>query len=157
MTHFRKFTSPLQVISGAYSYIALIGFVFYTGGFYTDSEYFTWGPPVKFFGQEISSQFNFYGLHILIFFHQIVNNWVNSVVYPWIINNVQDPKNLIMEYSDTVSLFIINLFDIYSQLDVILIVNGFTSQISFVFTICLANMITSTYINRQYLRAKRDL
>ena len=61
-----------------------------------------------------------------------------------------------MEYSTPVSLLIINLFNIYSELDVIFILLGFNSQISFVITIIFANMISSTYINNKYIKVKQE-
>jgi len=156
MSHFRgKVTSPGKIMSVAYVYVLLISIVLYSSGFYKNSSFFAWGPPINFFGQSITSQASFYSLLLLIFFHQIVNNCVNSVVYPWIINSVQDPKNRQMEYSDLTTLFLLNLFDLYSQLDVIFIVMGFMSQISFVCVVSLSNVLTSTYINYQYLKAKK--
>lgn len=154
MSHFRNKTSPLAIISIAYVYVFIVGIVLYVTGYYQNSTFFSWGPPIKFFGQDITDQKNFYMIHVLIFFHQLVNNCVNSIVYAWIINSVQDPKNKKMEYSRITSLIIINAFNVYSELDLVFIIAGFMSQISFVVTIILANMITSTYINDKYLREK---
>uniref|UniRef100_A0A6C0EKL1 Uncharacterized protein n=1 Tax=viral metagenome TaxID=1070528 RepID=A0A6C0EKL1_9ZZZZ len=154
MSHFRRLSSPLLVINIAYIYIFLIGLILYGEGFYENSTFFNWGPPIKFFGHDITSERTFYALHVLIFFHQLINNWVNSVVYPWILNSVQDPKNRNMEYSRWTSLLIINEFNTYSEFDLVFILIGFTSQISFVATINLANMITSTIINNRYILEK---
>jgi hypothetical protein len=93
---------------------------------------------------------------LMIFFHQLINNWVNSVVYPWIINDIQDHKNRKMHYSTMSSLFLINFFNLYSELDVMLIIMGFTSQISFLVTVTIANIITSTAINYRYIQHKRQ-
>lgn len=155
MSHFQgKVTSPAKIMSLAYFYVGIISITLYISGFYKNSSFFSWGPPITFFGQDITSQTAFYFLLVLIFFHQIVNNCVNSVVYPWIINSVQDPKNRNMEYSNISTLLLLNLFDLYSQLDVIFIVMGFMSQISFVCVVSFSNLVTSTYINYQYLKAK---
>jgi hypothetical protein len=158
MSHFRdKITSPLTVMSMAYCYVVVIALALYFNGFYESSTFFSWGPPIKFFGQDIVTEKSYYLLLLLVFVHQIVNNCVNSVVYPWIINSLQDPKNRKMEYSNTVSLLLVNFFDIYSQIDVIFIVAGFISQISFVCVVIFANAITSTYINLHYLKAKQPV
>lgn len=154
MSHFKKTSSPKLVIIIAFIYVIIVGFILYGSGFYKNSTFFNWGVPIKFFGHEVTSEWTFYGLHVLIFFHQIVNNWVNSVVYAWIINNIQDPKNKHLEYSCCISLLIINAFNIYSELDMVFIIVGFMSQISFVVTICVANTITSTYINNKYIVEK---
>lgn len=153
--HFRyRCTSPIFVISIAYSYIAIVIAILYSTGFYRNSSFFNWGPPIKFFDHEITSNTTFYSLQFLIFIHQIVNNWVNNVVYAWIINSVQDPKNKRMEYSRSTSLIIINLFNVYSELDVVFVIMGFMSQISFVLSIILANIITGTIVNDQHIRNK---
>jgi hypothetical protein len=122
--------------------------------FYKDNEFFRWGPPVKFFGHNIESNQGFYFLYLIIFFHQLINNWVNIVVYPWIINSIQDPKNKNMEYPRIVTLLLINLFDIYSEIDVIVILMGFTSQLSFMVPINIANILTSTLVNNLYINKK---
>ena len=152
----RKLTSPILAISVAYVYILIIGIVFWLTGFYTGNNFFSLGPPIFLFGHKIESQTHFYLLHLLIFFHQLINNWVNTVVYPWIINIIQDPKTKEIPYSMTTSLILINFFDFYSEIDVVLIIMGFTSQISFVFTVTVANVITSTMINRRYILEKTE-
>lgn len=154
-SHFRKI-SPIITMSIAYAYVAIIGFILYFTGFYEGNTFFNWGPPIVFFGKTIEKTSTFYGLHILIFFHQIINNCVNSIVYAWILNSVQDPKTSQIEYRKKVALLIINFFDIYSELDMVFIIGGFMSQISFVCTVMFANMITSTYINHRYLLLKEE-
>ncbi len=155
MSHFEnKTSSPIIVMSIAYLYIVIVGIVLYATGFYEDSTFFNWGPPIKFFNHSVVTEKEFYSLHLLIFVHQLVNNCVNSIVYPWIINSIQDPKNKNLEYSRWVSLILVNAFNIYSELDLVFIIVGFMSQISFVMTICLANAITSTYINNNYIKEK---
>lgn len=158
MSHFKsRLTAPHLVLSIAYVYVMIIGIILWSTGFYTNSTFFNWGVPITFFGQQITSSKTFYMLHLLIFFHQLINNWVNSVVYPWIINSVQDPKTVKMEYSTMSSLLLVNLFNVYSEFDVVFIVIGFSSQISFIFTVILANIITSTIINYQYLQHKEAI
>lgn len=155
MIHFSKTTSPILTISIAYFYIVTIILILYFTEFYKDNTFFSWGPPINFFNKKIESEITFYCIHIIIFLHQLINNWVNDVVYPWIINNIQDPKNKKLEYSKSISLLIINLFNIYSEIDVIFILLGFNSQISFVITIISANIISSTYINNKYINVKQ--
>lgn len=155
MTHFReRLTTPHVTLGIAYIYLAIISVVFGIAGIYRNNNFFSWGPPITFFHHTITSQGVFYAIHLLILVHQIVNNWVNNVVYPWKINSIQDPKTKKLEYNTFVTLVLLNLFDIYSELDMIFILMGFTSQISFLFTICLANGLTSTIINYRYIKLK---
>lgn len=157
MSHFNtRTTSPHSVMMIAYVFISIIGTVLYLTGFYDNSKFFNWGPPITFFEHDVDTNSLFYTLHALIFVHQVVNNYVNSVVYPWIMNSIQDPKNKELEYNKTISLLIINAFNIYSELDLVFIIGGFTSQISFIVTIILANTITSTYINNRYINQKQE-
>lgn len=156
ISHFRKI-SPAKIMAAAYLYVCLCACILYDTDFYNNNPFFQWGPPIQFFGKKIDTNTSFYLLHFLIFFHQIINNCVNTVVYPWILNSVQDPKNKNMEYNTFSSLLLINLFDIYSELDMVFIIGGFMSQISFVITIILANMITSTFINKKYLDLKSNV
>ena len=150
----QKMTSPIIAMCTAYAYLAVIGISLWATGFYKGNNYFNWGPPIKLFSHDITTQRKFYAVHIMIFFHQLVNNWVNTVVYPWIINDIQDPKSKEMRYGMTPSLLLINFFDLYSEFDVMLILMGFTSQISFIMTVTIANIITSTIINRRYILDK---
>lgn len=151
-----KISSPLTSIFIAFMYILLISSIFGIDGFYKDNSFFRWGTPITFFSKQITDQKVFYSLLLLMFFHQLVNNYVNTIVYPWILNSVQDHKCLKVEYVKTTSLLIINLFDIYSELDVVLILAGFSSQVSFVLVIILANLITSTYFNYLHLEKKES-
>lgn len=155
MSHFKNNkTKPLTVVMISYIYVFIVSLLLYFSSFYETSTFFNWGLPLKFFGKELKTEKEFYILLFLIFIHQLINNYVNSVVYPWIINSVQDPKNKKMEYSTFISLIIINLFDLYSQLDVIFIVTGFATQISFVCVISIANLLSSSFINYEYLKNK---
>lgn len=149
-------TSPRVIMGLAYFYLVILALIFNYTGLYRSGDFFSWGPPITFFGQTITSWSTFNALHVSIFFHQIVNNWVNSVVYPWIMNSVQDPKTKHNEYSAPLTLLLINLFNIYSQVDTIFIVVGFTAQISFVLTTTIANILTSTYINYRYLQLRNN-
>ena len=144
----------MSVITG-YIYVLIMGIVLYILDVYDNSSYFNWGPPLKIMNKTILNHDTFYILLILTFFHQLINNWINDVTYPWIINCVQDPKNHDLHYSDNVSLLIVNMFAVYSEIDVLIIILGVMSQISFFVVIILANIISVTIINRYYIKSKR--
>ena len=92
----------------------------------------------------------------MLFFHQLINNHVGTVVYPWMLNSIQDPKNKQLEYSKPVSLGVIFVYNLYSEIDVVFVISGFTSQISFFIVIILANSIMSMWINNIYINKKND-
>jgi len=145
----------------AYFYVLVMGIIFWGLGFYENSTFFNFGcskdSPIYFFNKKIESMTDFWFLQIMIFFHQLINNLLNTVVYPWIINVVQNKNCLVIEESKKTTLFIVNLFDLYSEIDLVLILVGFTSQISFVIIICLANLITTTITTKKYLKNKNRL
>ena len=157
MSHFKKgITSPLHSMLGGYVYIFLIGTILYLAGFYENSTFFSFGLPVTFMGKEINDYPTYIGLMLMLFFHQLVNNWVSSVTYPWIINCVQDPKSTELQYSRGTSMIIINLFAIYSELDVMLIIAGVVSQFVFFLILIAASLVSSTVINWQYVKHNRN-
>lgn len=158
MNHFRsKITSPVKALSAAYLYIGIVCYIFSCMGLYDESTFFEWGPPIQFLGSAIDDDSTYYFLLCMVFVHQLLNNCVNEVTYPWIINCVQDSKSKDIVYGEKASLVLINMFTVYSELDVIIIIAGVTSQISFFCVIIIANILSVSIINWQYIIAKRDV
>lgn len=155
MNHFHsRITSPLLGICFGYLYIFILANFLYFSGFYRSSTFFTWGTPVIFMGAKIEDDVTYYLILFLFFIHQLINNWVNDVTYPWILNCVQDPKSNNIVYSRSISMIIVNMFALYSELDVMLIIAGVMSQLSFFIVIIIANMVAVTIINWQYIKHK---
>ena len=158
MNHFtNKLTSPLWSICGGYVYIAVLAGILATMGLYEKSSFFRWGTPVTFMSVTINDNKIYYTLLFLFFVHQLINNWINSVTYPWIINCVQNPKSEVLIYSKKVTMLIVNMFALYSELDMILVVSGIISQASFFIMIILANLISTTIINWRYIRSREHV
>ena len=155
MNHFKNnLTSPLLSICAGYLYIFILSSALYFFGFYQNSSFFQWGPPLTLINKDIYDNFTFYTILLLFFVHQLINNWINDVTYPWIINCIQDPKNSQLQYSKRMSLLIVNMFALYSELDMIVIIVGIMSQISFFVAIITANFISVSVINWQYIKKK---
>ena len=154
-SHFKnKLTSPVLSLSCAYIYVVIVAIILSSLGFYKNNTFFRWGTPVTFFGQDIVSDSSFYALLSMVFLHQLINNWVSTVVYPWIINQIQDYKTEQLQYSKPFSLLLINLHALYSNLDLMFIINGALSQVSFFLMILIADLISASIINWQYIRIK---
>jgi len=148
-------TSPAFVQSVGYVFLIIVGSVLhYTIDTDTSIHFFSWGVPVKIFNYTIQTNAEFYLLLSIFFIHELINAWVSQVVYPWIINNVQDSKCKNIKYSNIVSLIIINANNIYGTLDIVFIISSINSQISFLLAIILAQTISSTIINYRYLLTK---
>ena len=156
MRHFHGATSPLKALTGGYIVLGLSALMFHVYGLYNNSTFFSWGPPFTFMDRNIQSQGEFYVLLLIFFIHAIVNNWISEVVYPWIVNRIQDPKSThIEEYSKPVSLLIINFYAVYSTIDLFFVVAASYAQISFLLVLILANALTVTLVNWKYIRMKR--
>lgn len=153
--HFsHRLTSPFLSVSCGYGYIAALSLFFYASGFYEDSPFFAWGVPVTFMGKTIEDTGTYCMLLGMFFVHQVINNWVNDVTYPWILNCIQDPKSDSLVYSKAWSMVIVNMFALYSELDVVLIIAGAMSQLPFFVMLISANMVSVSIINWQYIKDK---
>lgn len=146
-------------ISLAFGYIILFVFAillnyfsFYDGS----SNFFSWGPPVNILNKTIENQIEFYLFLSMFFIHQMTNTWISEVTYPWILNNIQDHKQEYMpeKMNKIKCLLLVNLNTIYSLLDIIFIVSS-VSQISFMISLILSNMISVTIVNYKYLNGKK--
>jgi hypothetical protein len=149
-----KLTSPLTSVLGGYTYVGFLAAFLYYNDFYNDSTLFTWGVPVTFMGKTVTDEKTYYLILLMLFIHQLINNWVNDVAYPFILNNVQNKSCNTFIYPKSVTILLINLFDIYSQVDMILLISGMSSQITFFAVLLLANLVASTLINLQYLNER---
>lgn len=155
--NWKKFLlSPIVSLSAGYAFLGITITVLYSFGFYDDNSFFNWGPPIKLINVTIESKARFYGILVVFFIHQLINSWVSEAVYPWIVNKIQDSKTKHLEYSNSACLLIVNFHAVYSTLDMIFIVNGAISQISFLLMIILANIVSVTVINWSYLKKKTE-
>ena len=151
----KSLTSPAFVQSIGYIFLIIVVIILHTTiNTTTSTHFFSWGVPVKIFNYTIKTDAEFYLLLSIFFIHEIINAWVSQVVYPWIINNVQDSKCKQIKYSNIASLIIINANNIYGTLDIVFIISSINSQVSFLLAIILAQTISSTIINYRYLLAK---
>lgn len=158
MVSFRKgLTSPITSLTGGYICIGSLAVYLYSQGYYGNSTLFTWGVPTSFMGKEITSLKSYYFILFLLFTHQLLNNWVSSVAYPWIINSVQNKDYKSLDYSRVTSVFIVLAFDVYSNLNMILLISGMASQIGFFTALLAADLVSSTVVNVQYLLLKEEM
>ena len=111
MNHFKSnITSPLLSVIVGYIYIIFLIIMLYIKGFYENSTFFSIGVPITLFGKTIDDNNTYYTILTLFFIHQLINNFINNITYPWLINCIQDPKSKNIIYSKKTSLLIINLF-----------------------------------------------
>ena len=115
-------------------------------GYFNFGKFFAWGPPVSLLGFTLNSQGEFYFFWFFYFFHELINAWINQVVYPWIMNTVQDPKTLKVSHSTPTCLFLVSANSVYGTLDIVFIVSSIASQFSFVLALILAQVIAVVVI-----------
>lgn len=151
---FTLLTSPLLVQLSGYFFFIIFGLICYFMGFGNKNDFFRWGPPVTIIQYEIETNIQFYFVLLMFFIHEMMNAWISEVVYPWIINYVQDPKCKSTGYSNKISLFIVNLNVLYGTLDILFIVSSINSQISFLLSIIVGKLLVVSVINRKYILLK---
>ena len=123
MNHFKNnIATPLSSLIYGYGYVVCLAIYMYYNGFYSNSTFFRFGTPVVFMGTTIHDEPTYYMILGVFFVHQLINNLINDVTYPWILNCIQDPKSRDIIYSKYTSIAIINMFAMYSEVDMILII-----------------------------------
>lgn len=147
--------SPIFPLVVAYLVLGSACSILFGLDFFKDSQFISWGPPVTIMGKNITDQWTFYTLLITLFVHQMANTWVGASTYPFIINVVQNKNCRVIPYSIGVCLLIIIFNSIYSELDLLLIINGSTAQISFYMAIVAGVVISEMVVNYCHLREKK--
>jgi hypothetical protein len=147
-------TSPLVVMITGYVQLGIVILIGYMSGFYVHGDFFRIGPPLTILHYTIDSWNGFFTVLIVFFMHHLLNAWVSEVVYPWQVNEIQDPKTNILTYSSTMSLLLLNAFAMYSTLDIVFVVTAATTQISLLLAILLANAICVSIVNYRYIQNK---
>lgn len=155
----KKVVSPPIALLSGYAIVAAGALILTTGqsgseGF-PSSTFFQWGPPVSVMGIEVKDQLTFYGFLIFFFLQQLSNSWISEVVYPYILNEIQDRSKKKIRYR-RFALLIAALFNFYSQLTTLFLINAFSNQISFFISYTLATLICTTAINYSYIRKKEE-
>lgn len=148
--------SPVFSLSCGYVFTLAVMLILYFLDFYENSDYFQWGPPVIFFSSSIEHTGTFYVIFLIVFIQQIMTNWIYEVIMPWIINTIQNPRHNHLDYSKKICIFIINANSLFSQIHLAFMVSSVSSQISFLFCLILADILTLTYINWNYIKNKNE-
>jgi len=116
-----------------------------------EGQFFRFGPPIQLFQYTITGNKEFAGILLFLFIHQLVYTWLNEVVNPWMINEVQDPNVKRISFSKPQTIFFINMYYLYFALNGVLIVNVSLSQLSFLIVMVLADFVASTALNVHYI------
>lgn len=147
--------SPVHSLATGHLFLSAVITLFYFLGMYHDSTYFAFGAPVVFLTHEIKDDWVFYLLLCVIFIHQLITNWIYEVVFPWIINTIQNQTSSTIPYSKVKCLMVINANALYTQLHLTFVVSGITAQVTFLVALIMADIMALTYVNWYYLRDKK--
>lgn len=150
-----KTLSPIIPLVAGYLFLLISAGIMGLTGFFIDSTFLQWGPPVSLMGQEITSQFQFYLMLSIFFGRQLINTWIDQTTYPFILNEIQDPKTEAVKYSCFTSLSIVLANALYSELGLLFAVAGATTQISFFVAIVTAELLAEGIVNWCHLARKR--
>ena len=149
--------SPITSLSTSYVFLIIATVVLYKLDFFVQSSFFAWGPPVNVAGNLITDNLTFYILLVIFFFNEIMITWLDTTVYPYIMNEVQNKNVKKTEYNMLTTLSMMFLFYVYSELDMIFIVNGSLSQISFPLSILAGNLLVQFVTTFCYMREKDQI
>ena len=143
--------TPLKVMFMGFAFLFVFSIILFSMGFYSENEYFRWGPPLFIFKKKVTSNLQFYGLLFIFFLNQIINTLITEVVYSWIVNCVQDPKSKTTYYSKRISVFLVLSNAFYFSTNLMLVINGAHSQVSFFIVTVIGNMMVIGYTNKKFI------
>lgn len=147
-------TSPIYPLIAGYGFLIFGAIILYYLDFFIDNSFFRWGPPVTIMGHLVDDYTTFYVLMAIFCGHQAINSWNSKVVYPYIVNEIQDRKCLNPSYGIMTSLSIAFFFDNYSMLDMVFLINGSFVQVSFLIAIMITNSIITILVNYIHILKK---
>jgi len=153
LLHIRRrisFRSPRAVILGGCLELVAVLY-FFSQVKILEGDYFRFGPPLLLFHYEITSYADFLLLLGVFFVHQVCYTWITETINPWVLNEVQDHKCPEIRYSKPTTLWVINLYTSYVTVNTILILNVAFSQLSFLFVVLIADVISTTSLNLSYI------
>jgi len=150
----RWYANPQFAIAGGVIEIALLIYVLSSFRL-IEGDFFRFGPPLQLFKFNLTSTFEFYIILLIFFLHQLVYTWLNEVVAPWILNEIQNPQCKYIRFSKPKTLLLVNLYYVYFTLNSFLVVNISLAQVSFLIIVLAADLIAVSMINSHYLWDKK--
>lgn len=146
--------SIVLTLSFGYVYLIITGIILYYIGFFNESNIFNFGPPVNVAGYIVDTWSGFIVFFFFFFFHQAINSAISTIVYPYIITEIQNKKCTNTQFNKLTSISIAFFFYIYSQLDMFFLITGSTAQFTYIMGMILATTITTTCLNLYHLNSK---
>lgn len=131
-------------------------FIYMISSGFTNSEFFSFGPSkrVKFFQLPIDT----WGKYIAVVCYTLINQFVQTygleTITPWMLNNVQNKKELEMEISPVGTQIIIQLWYIYLWSGRIFGIQIMLSQIDLLMFVLFSDLLTYFTIIQLYISYK---
>lgn len=121
----------------------------------TDASYYSFGPNSNFIimGVKIDTMNKYILLCIYTIINVFVRNMNHNIISPWIIQNIQNNKELNIKRSHIYEISI--CYTIYGWIDWIIFINIILSQFDIVVIEILSDIIINAYITRNYIISKQ--
>lgn len=149
--------SPPLALGAGYAFLLVGGTVLAFMGFFQQNAFLHTGPPVLVMGQQVDDWWTFCVLLVFMSAHQWINGWISDVVYPYLINEVQNVHCKEQRYGRVASNTVSTLFNVYSNLDLLFIVNASTAQWTFFVGIVCCNTLVKVWVVERYYQRRRAL
>ena len=149
--------SPPVALGAGYAFLVGGSVVLALMGFFNQNAFLQTGPPVQVMGQQVEDWWTFSVLLVFMSVHQWINGWISDVVYPYLVNEVQNVHCKEERYGRVGSNAISTAFNVYSNLDLLFIVNASTTQWTFFVGIVLCNTLVKVWIVERYYQRRQAL
>lgn len=156
VSKFKRFTNPLFAAKALLAWQSGAVVLFAVFGLY-EGDFFSMGPSdhLELFGVAIDSWWKWSGLMTYCFFDMIMYEWSSEVIRPFIMNNIQDFKCKLIPQTRMNSYFIVSSFEICGYLRMIVNFHIIFTQIDFIVSMFLGNMLSLYYTTTIYLRGRK--
>jgi hypothetical protein len=149
--------SPPLALGTGYAFLVGGSVVLALMGFFNQNAFLHTGPPVQVMGQQVDDWWTFSVLLVFMSVHQWINGWISDVVYPYLVNEVQNVHCKEERYGRVASNAISTAFNVYSNLDLLFIVNASTAQWTFFVGIVLCNTLVKVWVVERYYQRRHAL
>ena len=120
-----------------------------------DASYYSFGPHSTFIilGVKIDTISKYILLCIYTIINVLVRNMSHNIISPWIIQNIQNNKELNIRRRHIYEISI--SYTIYGWIDWIIFINIILSQFDIVVIEIISDIIVNAYITKNYINSKQ--
>lgn len=160
MQSFRKFTKilldPRFVISIIVLWLVIVCILMSLAGF-VDNGFVRFGPSsrVKFFRTPIDTWGRWFAVVGYTLINQLIQTYGLETITPWMLNSVQNKKDLDLAFSPAVTQIVIQIWYIYLWTGRIFGIQIMLSQIDFLVVVLFSDLVMTFITTGMYIRHKK--